>query len=119
MVITRRRALVCIIAAGLAPIASGHPKNYLLGTFYLQCPYCGNIDKVEDGTAQHRCQTCDKQVFHDGKVIVMCPNGHPNEIALHGRTSSIICRRCQTECRRDGRRRAFSKQAHQMIQSPQ
>ena len=105
---TRRQALFWAASAGLASIvgsalpADAAPENYLWGTWYVRCPD-GHDDKVEKGTAQHKCETCGKQCFKDGKVVVVCPKGHPNEIEVKGRVESAKCKHegCGVECRRD------------------
>jgi hypothetical protein len=101
--ITRRKALVLFATVGIAPSVLAHPANYLLGTFYLRCPNpnCWQIDRVDDGTAQHACSKDGTQMFQNGKVTMMCPNNHPNEVTVSGQVSSVKCRICGTECRRN------------------
>jgi hypothetical protein len=106
MTISRREMLAMSGAVILFPLknlieeaaASG---DYLWGTWYVRCP-AGHDDKVTDGTAQHKCEKwdCGKQCFRDGKVTVVCPKGHPNEIILKSRTESFICKTdgCKLEC---------------------
>jgi uncharacterized C2H2 Zn-finger protein len=103
MEITRLKGLILalIMVAWISPSALAQPKDYLYGTFYLKCPKCSQVDKVEKGTVQHVCEKCHTQMFRDGKVTMMCPKGHPNEVRLHGRTTSIICKECNMECRRE------------------
>jgi len=77
-------------------------KNYLWGTWKVRCPN-KHDDTVTQATAQHECEKCHQQVFKDGKVTVVCPNGHPNEVPLNGKKESVICQNggCKLECRRD------------------
>jgi hypothetical protein len=100
MTVTRRILVLLLATSWLAAFAHAGPTNYLLGTFQLKCPYCGKVDMVDKGTAQHQCEnhSCGKQVFVDGKILVMCPNGHTNEVTLHGETRSIQCKFCKAEC---------------------
>jgi hypothetical protein len=100
MIARRQVVIFCLASVCLVPWAFAGPKNYLLGTFHLKCPYCGKVDVVENGTAQHHCENraCGKQVFVDGKILVMCPKGHTNEVILRGETRSIKCKVCNVEC---------------------
>jgi hypothetical protein len=100
MKITIRLAILLAITVWFAPSALASPENYLLGTFVVRCPN-GHDDTVTKGTAQHVCEKCGTQTFRGGKVTVVCPHGHPNEVTLHGQTKSIICSVCKTECRRN------------------
>lgn len=83
--------------------AQKRTRSYLWGTWYVRCPD-GHVDKVEDATAQHVCEDdkCKKQCFIDGKVTVMCPDNHTNEIAVRGRVEGRKCKTdgCKKECRR-------------------
>ncbi len=56
-------------------------RHSLYGKWHVRCPG-GHVDVVADGTRQHKCQTCGKQCFVDGKVTVMCPSGHANTVSL-------------------------------------
>ena len=101
MIAARRNFLMLLAVILIAPWAWADSANYLVGTFHLKCPYCGKVDTVDGGTAQHHCENhqCNQQVFVGGnKILVMCPNGHTNEVILHGHTVSIRCKVCNAEC---------------------
>jgi hypothetical protein len=99
MKISRRKAILILAGLSLTPSALAYPQDYLWGTWIVRCPK-GHDDKVEDGTAQHKCEKCGLQVFKDGKVTAVCPKGHPNVIELKGRTESATCKvaDCKSEC---------------------
>ena len=102
MTTTRRKALFLAATVVLMPpVLLAQPRNYLWGTWVVRCAK-GHDDTVTDGTAQHKCEKCGAQVFRNGKVTVVCLNGHPNEVTLHERTESVICNvaDCKKECRR-------------------
>jgi hypothetical protein len=81
----------------------------LYGTWYLWCPNpnCPAIDEVEEGTCQHKCETCGTQMFYgEGgrNVTVVCPDGHANPIRTGTRdapSTSYNCTQCGKECCRD------------------
>ncbi len=77
-------------------------KNYLVGKWVVRCPK-NHDDTVDEGTAQHRCETCGLQVFDEETVTVVCPANHPNRVKIVGRTESIVCREpgCGKQCRRN------------------
>jgi hypothetical protein len=95
---SRRKFLTLILFLTLFASWNTFGKDYLLGTFYLKCPACGKVDKVEDGTAQHKCEKCKTQVFQRGHVKLVCPKNHVNDVQVLGEVNSVICRTCGAEC---------------------
>ena len=74
-------------------------KHALYGTWHVRCP-AGHVDVVTEGTKQHKCETDGKECFVGGKVTVMCPKGHANEVALDDVDvlKSYKCQTCGAEC---------------------
>lgn len=106
MRITRREAVVAAVAAGLGSVATlaSHAmadgkRHALVGKWHVRCPN-KHVDVVTQGTRQHKCEECGKQCFVNGKVTVMCPKGHANELDLNGEdvVKSFKCRTCGAEC---------------------
>ncbi len=87
------------VATGFGLASASWAQTTLLGTWYVKCPYDGQVDVVEDGTRQHKCsRDQNHQVFHDGGVTVVCPNGHDNFIATGGNVTSWKCSVDGAEC---------------------
>jgi hypothetical protein len=99
---TRREFIARVVFAGgaLSFATRSWAETCLLGTWYVKCPFDGQIDKVEEGTRQHICSRDHQQVFHDGGVTVVCPNGHydKNFVKSDGCITSFKCRTCGAEC---------------------
>ena len=101
--ITRRREFIlrAVCAYGsLSFVTPSWAQTCLLGTWYVKCPFDGQIDVVEEGTRQHLCSRDHKQVFHDGGVTVVCPNGHENFVKSDGCITSFKCKVDGLECNR-------------------
>jgi hypothetical protein len=82
------------------------PKSWacLYGSFWVVCPN-GHVDRVDDGTCQHKCEKCGAQAFNGAKVTLRCPNGHDGvfDTSSCGRAcSSAKCGTCGRECRIGG-----------------
>src|SRR5262249_29700759 len=99
---TRRELIWTVSGAAHAVILTvpGNAQTCLLGTWHVKCPYDGQIDVVEQGTRQHVCSRDHQQVFHDGGVTVVCPNGHENFVKTNECITSFKCRVDQVECNR-------------------
>jgi hypothetical protein len=99
---TRREFIRMALCAGgaLSFATPSWADTCLLGTWYVKCPFDGQVDKVEQGTRQHVCSRDHQQVFHDGSVTVVCPNGHDNFVKSDGCITSFKCRQCGAECNR-------------------
>ncbi len=89
MRISRRQAIAAGVACGLAPLAGFTPRasaddehHALYGRFHLRCPN-KDLDVVTGGTHQHQCRTCGEQCFVNGKVKLVCPDKHDNEVSLN------------------------------------
>jgi hypothetical protein len=100
--ITRRQAIVLMSLTGFAALLNYVPtawaddkKHALYGNWHVRCPL-SHIDLVTGGTRQHRCETCGRQCFVDGKVTVMCPKGHANIVVL-GNVDLLTSYKCQTK----------------------
>src|SRR5215471_10038999 len=77
-------------------------QTTLVGTWYVKCPYDGQIDQVTQGTRQH-CHG-NHQVFHDGGVTVVCPKGHENFVKGRNLDEHITSWKCsvdKVECSRN------------------
>jgi len=111
MEISRRGALYVAVSVGLVPITgklqlalADDKRHALIGEWRVRCPK-GHIDTVTGGTKQHECddQKCRMQCFVGGKVTVMCPKDHPNEVDLSNvdllETYTCKSEKCGTECR--------------------
>jgi hypothetical protein len=86
----------------LAGLAKAEDKRHALyGKWHVRCP-AGHVDVVTDGTRQHKCDRCKKQCFVGGKVILMCPKGHANEVKLDDvdvlRSYKCGTKDCGAEC---------------------
>ena len=99
---TRREFIVRALCVGgaLSFATRSWAETCLLGTWFVKCPFDKQIDKVEQGTRQHICSRDHQQVFHDGGVTVVCPNGHDNFVKSDGCITSLKCRVCGAECNR-------------------
>jgi primosomal protein N' len=98
--VTGATAAVFMALIGRAPA-----RACLAGTWYVKCPKCGKIDKVDGGTCQHKCERCNYQSFTGTDVTVVCPKGHAHRIKTGACerstcTKSYICPICKQECRR-------------------
>jgi hypothetical protein len=91
-------SLVLLVMFGTVTPSEAKPDNYLLGDFHLKCPKCGQVDKVDGGTAQHKCDNCKTQVFVKGKVQMVCPNKHVNEVEVKGEINTYPCKVCRVDC---------------------
>lgn len=105
---TRRKFLGSFAGIAAVPVAvvstPTRARACLYGKWNVQCPRCGRVDRVDDGTCQHRCERCDTQVFSENKVTVVCRNGHPTQItsgacSSSSCTTSYLCPKCGTDCR--------------------
>jgi len=104
---TRREFLRGLIAnAGAVAVLLVAPSRAfacLGGIWVVHCPYCGHNDTVTEGTCQHVCESCGRQIFNGSQVTVVCPNGHLNLIDTgDGLATSYACtaKGCGLECRR-------------------
>jgi hypothetical protein len=102
------------VAAGLAGVTllifptSSKAAGFLDGTFWVACPKCGHVDKVEDITRNHKCENdkCknDKDV-DGGTCYVTCPDGHWKDNKVEGVTRQHQCQKkvgggiCGKQCR--------------------
>src|SRR5438067_862809 len=81
-------------AAGVLALGARPAQACLYGTWFVKCPYDGQVDRVDDGTCQHICSRDAKQVFDGSKVTVMCPNNHPNAVETGKLMQSWKCTVC-------------------------
>lgn len=91
-----------LTSLGLTNASADNRRHALYGTFYLRCPKCSTVDKVEDGTKQHVCSNdkCKTQVFAQGKVTLVCRKQHDNIVDLSNIDvlSSYPCKNCGVDC---------------------
>lgn len=97
---TKMAGAICVIVA-----FPTEARACLYGTWHVQCP-AGHINQVDQGTCQHKCEQCGRQVFDGNVVTVVCKNGHPNRITTgagdkQNVTQHYICPTCKTDCRLD------------------
>jgi hypothetical protein len=108
MLITRSKsaaltviAAIALLAGSLYPAKADDKRHALYGTWHVRCP-AGHVDVVTDGTRQHKCETCGKQCFVNGKVTIMCPKGHANDVSLADvdvlRSYKCRTKACRAEC---------------------
>ena len=101
---TRRQFIGRLLGtAGAASFLLANPsptRAALYGTWVLRCPYCSHDDTVNDGTRQHPCSNCGKQVFSGDKVTVVCPGPDktPWQINTGQVTDTFICNVCNRDC---------------------
>jgi hypothetical protein len=88
-----------VLLFGVGRPATAENRHALYGKWHVRCPRM-HVDIVTDGTKQHKCEKCGDQCFVNGSVTVMCPNKHPNKIALGSVDvlTNYKCRRCKAEC---------------------
>lgn len=88
-----------VLLCGVGRPVAAENRHALGGKWHVKCPD-GHVDIVTKGTKQHKCETCGKQCFVNGKVTVVCPNKHPNVIDLGpiDVLRSYKCTTCQAEC---------------------
>lgn len=103
--ISRRRLLgqafraTAVASFYLASVAKA--KACLYGSYLVVCSK-GHVDRVDQGTCQHKCETCGEQVFRGAKVTLRCPNGHSGEVdsSVCGRAcEGVNCGTCGANCR--------------------
>ncbi len=91
-----------VAAVGAVATYSIPARACLYGTWHVQCPV-GHVDTVTEGTCQHKCEECGRQVFSGNVVTVVWRNGHPNRITTGAGDSQhvtrhYICPTCKTDC---------------------
>jgi hypothetical protein len=110
MTLTRRDFVIgtfdALAVMGLVAATPRDTEAYLLGTWWLACPYsdCDRIDQVTQGTKQHVCSKCRRQMFSGSRVTIACPvHYHLNpDVDTFGNAkamTSYACRTCKMECR--------------------
>jgi uncharacterized C2H2 Zn-finger protein len=91
-----------LTSVGLTDALADNLAHALYGTYYMQCPKCGNVDMVEKGTAQHVCQNreCQAQMFARGRVMLVRRSHHENVVDLSGVDAlrSYTCKTCKVDC---------------------
>lgn len=106
---TRREFVSTIVAAsgalGILMAVPGRARACMYGEWVVRCPYqdCRNQDVVTEGTCQHVCGRCHRQMFNGDVITVVCPDGHGNPVHSGDAMRSWTCRTpgCGKECRRD------------------
>ena len=71
--------------------ASAKVEGSLIGTFYVYCKKCKQVDKVEDITRNHDCENCKNKSVDGGTAYVVCPKGHWQDNKVEGLTKQHLC----------------------------
>ena len=98
---SRRSALGVALAVGGALVtmlvvpakATATDEGALVGTFYVYCEKCKQVDKVEDITHEHTCKNdkCKTKTVDKGTAYVVCPKGHWRDNKVEGLTKQHLC----------------------------
>jgi hypothetical protein len=110
---TRRDAIkitAATAAAGIVTLMTPSPaaaEGVLIGTFYVYCEKCHQVDKVEDHTRNHTCenQKCKHKTVDGGTGYLVCPDGHWRDNKVEAITKAHACAKklangqpCAKEC---------------------
>lgn len=80
----------------------------LYGSYWVVCPNNTpnsnpqHVDRVDDGTCQHKCDKCGAQCFRGANVTLRCPNGHDGEVDTSkcgDACTGVNCGTCGANCR--------------------
>src|SRR5215204_1007977 len=80
-------------AFGIMMVVPSHARACMYGRWVVRCPYgdCKHEDVVTEGTCQHVCDRCHRQMFSGDVITVVCPVGHGNRVSTGDAMDSWKC----------------------------
>lgn len=111
MIMMNRRMVFAVGCSLLAILVVSVPTQAkagsLIGTFYVYCIKCKQVDKVEDITVNHECENdkCKAKSVDSGTAYLVCPDGHWRDNKVEAITKAHACSKklnngkaCAKEC---------------------